>query len=132
MALTFEQFRYGFGNAVSEDEARQLYEQYHVAGSGIPIFQAAFANFNPRTEARADKKNPDRGPMLIIGGEKDHQVPWAIANATYKEQRGPGVTESLRSPTGALAHHRQRMAGSSPDLPGLHPAIRLAGNCRQR
>ena len=89
VALTFEQFRYGFGNAVSEDEARQLYEQYHVAGSGIPIFQAAFANFNPRTEARADKKNPDRGPMLIIGGEKDHQVPWAIANATYKEQRGP-------------------------------------------
>ena len=78
-----------FGNAVSQDEARQLYEQYHVAGSGIPIFQAAFANFNPRTEARADKKNPDRGPMLIIGGEKDHQVPWAIANATYKEQRGP-------------------------------------------
>ena len=51
MALTFEQFRYGFGNAVSEEEARKLYEQYHVAGSGIPIFQAAFANFNPRTEA---------------------------------------------------------------------------------
>jgi non-heme chloroperoxidase len=99
VALTFEQFRYGFGNAVSEDEARQLYEQYHVAGSGIPIFQAAFANFNPRTEAKADKKNPDRGPMLIIGGEKDHQVPWAIANATYKEQsENPGVTEIAEIP----------------------------------
>jgi non-heme chloroperoxidase len=94
VALSFEQFRYGFGNAVSDDEAKQLYEQYHVAGSGIPIFQAAFANINPRTEARADKKNPDRGPMLIIGGEKDHQVPWAIANATYKEQsENPGITE---------------------------------------
>ena len=127
MALTFEQFRYGFGNAVSQDEARQLYEQYHVAGSGIPIFQAAFANFNPRTEARADKKNPDRGPMLIIGGEKDHQVPWAIANATYKEQsENPASPKSLRSPPRALAHHRQRMARSSPDLPGLHPAIRLS------
>ena len=99
VALTFEQFRYGFGNAVSEDEARQLYEQYHVAGSGIPIFQAAFANFNPRTEAKADKKNPDRGPMLIIGGEKDHQVPWAIAHATYKEQsENPGVTEIAEIP----------------------------------
>lgn len=51
VALTFEQFHCGFGNAVSEDEAPQLYEQYHVAGSGIPIFQAAFANFNPRTDA---------------------------------------------------------------------------------
>ena len=99
VALSFEQFRYGFGNAVSEEEARQLYEQYHVAGSGIPIFQAAFANINPRTEARADKKNPDRGPMLIIGGEKDHQVPWAIAHATYKEQsENPGVTEIAEIP----------------------------------
>ena len=94
VALSFEQFRYGFGNAVSDDEAKQLYEQYHVAGSGVPIFQAAFANINPRTEAKADKKNPDRGPMLIIGGEKDHQVPWAISNATYKEQsENPGITE---------------------------------------
>ena len=80
--------------ATQAQEARQLYEQYHVAGSGIPIFQAAFANINPRTEAKVDKKNPDRGPMLIIGGEKDHQVSWAIANATYKEQsENPGVTE---------------------------------------
>jgi non-heme chloroperoxidase len=99
VALSFEQFRYGFANAVSEDEARKLYEQYSVAGSGVPIFQAAFANFNPRTEAKADRKNPDRGPMLVIGGEKDHQVPWAIANATYKEQReNPGITEVTEIP----------------------------------
>ena len=99
VALSFEQFRYGFGNAVSEDEAKQLYEKYSVAGSGVPIFQAVFANINPRTEAKADKKNPDRGPMLIIGGEKDHQVPWAIANATYKEQsENSGVTEVAEIP----------------------------------
>lgn len=93
-ALTFEQFRYGFANAVEELEAHELYEKYHVAGSGVPIFQAAFANVNPRTEAKADMKNPDRGPMLITSGEKDHQVPWAIANATYKRQkRNQNVTE---------------------------------------
>jgi non-heme chloroperoxidase len=86
VTLTFDQFRYGFGNAVSEDEAKELYETYHVAGSGVPIFQAAFANINPGTEVKADKKNPERGPMLIISGEKDHQVPHAIANATYKKQ----------------------------------------------
>jgi pimeloyl-ACP methyl ester carboxylesterase len=99
-ALTFEQFRYGFANAVDEAEARDLYETYHVPGSGIPLFQAAFANFNPRTEAKVDRLNPDRGPMLITSGEKDHQVPWAISNATYKEQKAneKSVTEIVEIP----------------------------------
>ncbi|HEV7652608.1 MAG TPA: alpha/beta hydrolase [Actinophytocola sp.] len=86
VALTYEQFRYGFANAVTEDEAHKLYEEFHVAGSGVPIFQAAFANINPRTEAKVDNESPHRGPMLVISGEVDHQVPWAIANATYKRQ----------------------------------------------
>jgi non-heme chloroperoxidase len=100
VSLTFEQFQYGFANAVDENEARELYEQFHVAGSGIPLFQAAFANINPRTEAKADKKNPDRGPMLIISGELDNQVPWAIANATYKQQKKNehAVTEVIEIP----------------------------------
>jgi non-heme chloroperoxidase len=92
--LTYEQFRYGFANAVSEDEARQLYETYSVPTSGIPLFQAATANLNPWTEAKVDTKNPERGPLLIISGEKDHTVPWAIANASYKQQQdNQGVTE---------------------------------------
>ena len=92
--LTYEQFRYGFANAVSEDEAKQLYETYAVPASGAPLFQAAAANLNPWTEAKVDTKNPERGPLLIISGEKDHTVPWAIANASYKKQkRNEGVTE---------------------------------------
>ena len=52
------------------------------------------ANLNPWTEAKVDSKNPDRGPLLIISGEKDNTVPWAIANASFKQQkRNPGVTE---------------------------------------
>lgn len=86
VTLTFDQFRYGFANAVGEDEAQELYDNYHVAGSGVPIFQAAFANINPGTEVKATMKNADRGPMLIISGEKDHQAPHAIARATYKKQ----------------------------------------------
>src|SRR5215207_8748032 len=92
--LTYEQFRYGFANAVSEDEAKQLYETYSVPTSGKPLFQAATANLNPWTEAKVDTKNPERGPLLIISGEKDHTVPWAIANASYQQQEGnQGVTE---------------------------------------
>jgi non-heme chloroperoxidase len=92
--LTYEQFRYAFANAVDEEEAQQLYGTYAVPASGAPIFQAASANLNPWTEAKVDSKRPDRGPLLIVSGEKDHTVPWAIANAAYKKQkRNEGVTE---------------------------------------
>jgi pimeloyl-ACP methyl ester carboxylesterase len=92
--LTYEQFRFGFANAVSEEEAKQLYETYAVPASGLPLFQAATANLNPWTEAKVNSKNPDRGPLLIISGEKDNTVPWAIANASFKKQkRNGGVTE---------------------------------------
>jgi non-heme chloroperoxidase len=92
--LTYEQFRYGFANAVDEQEAKELYEAYAVPGSGVPIFQAASANLNPWSEAKVDTKNPERGPLLIISGEKDHTVPPAIAKASYRlQKRNPGVTE---------------------------------------
>jgi pimeloyl-ACP methyl ester carboxylesterase len=94
VTLTFAQFRYAFANAVPEDEARRLYDDYHVAAPGLPIFQAATANLNPRTEARVDTENPQRGPLLVLSGDKDHTVPWAIANAAYKRQRpNPSITE---------------------------------------
>jgi pimeloyl-ACP methyl ester carboxylesterase len=92
--LKFEQFRYGFANAVSEEEAKELFETYAVPGSGVPIFQAAAANLNPWTEAKVDTKNPDRGPLLIVVGEQDHTVPPAIAKASFSRQKkNPGVTE---------------------------------------
>ena len=97
--LTYDQFRYGFANAVSEDEAKQLYDAFAVPASGAPLFQAASANFNPWTEAKVDSKNPKRGPLLIISGEKDHVVPWAIANASYKKQkRNESTTEIVEIP----------------------------------
>src|SRR3954464_10246165 len=92
--LTYDQFRYAFANAVGEDTAKELYENYSVPGSGKPIFQAANANLNPWTEAKVDTKNPDRGPMLIIAADSDHTVPPAIANAAFKkQQRNEAVTE---------------------------------------
>ncbi|WP_328685185.1 alpha/beta hydrolase [Streptomyces sp. NBC_01261] len=92
--LTYDQFRYGFANAVGEEEARELYETFAVPAPGAPLFQAATANLNPWTEAKVDTGNPDRGPLLIISGEKDHTVPWSIANASYKKQQhNKNVTE---------------------------------------
>jgi len=92
--LTYEQFRYAFANAVSEEEARALYDEFAVPAPGAPIFQAAAANLNPWTEVKVDTDNPDRGPLLVMSGEKDHTVPHAIAHASYKRQQAnPGVTE---------------------------------------
>jgi pimeloyl-ACP methyl ester carboxylesterase len=97
--LTYEQFRYSFANAVDENEAKELYETFAVPAPGAPLFQAASANLNPWTEAKVDSKNPGRGPLLIISGEKDHTVPWAIANASFKKQeRNENVTEIAEMP----------------------------------
>jgi non-heme chloroperoxidase len=97
--LTFEQFRYAFANTVSETEAKELYDQYAVPGSGAPLFQAAAANLNPWTEAKVDTENPERGPLLMISGEKDHTVPWVVTHASFKRQeRNPNITEVLEIP----------------------------------
>jgi pimeloyl-ACP methyl ester carboxylesterase len=100
VSLTFEEFSYGWANAVDEAEARTLYETFHVPAAGAPLFQAAFANFNPfGGETAVDSKNPERGPMLLIGGGEDHTVPPAITNASYKIQaKNPGVTEEIIIP----------------------------------
>jgi non-heme chloroperoxidase len=100
VTLTFEQFQYGWVNAIDdEDEQRRLYDTYHVAAPGVALMQMANANLNPWSEAKIDTKNPNRGPLLIIDGEKDHTVPWAIANAAYKRQKhNQAVTEIKQIP----------------------------------
>jgi pimeloyl-ACP methyl ester carboxylesterase len=97
--LTLPQFRYAFANGVDEREARELHARYAVPASGAPLFQAATANVNPWSEVRVDTRNPARGPLLIVSGEKDNTVPWAMAHAAYRRQaRNPGVTEIVEMP----------------------------------
>jgi pimeloyl-ACP methyl ester carboxylesterase len=99
VTLTLDQFRYGWANALSDEEAKQLHEAFHVPGPGAPLFQAAFANFNPWTDAKVNSKNPARGPLLVISGEKDHTVPHAIAHASFKlQRRNSGATEFTEIP----------------------------------
>ena len=99
IALTFDQFRYSWANALDESEARELYDTFHVPASAAPIFQAVAANLNPFSETKVDTGNPDRGPLLIIGGEKDHTVPPVLTRSQFKHQeKNPGVTESVELP----------------------------------
>jgi non-heme chloroperoxidase len=99
ITLTFDQFKYGWANALDDTEARHLYDTYHVAAPAVALWQMANANLNPFTDAKIDAGNPERGPLLIIEGERDHTVPRAIANAAYKRQkRNESVTEIVTIP----------------------------------
>jgi pimeloyl-ACP methyl ester carboxylesterase len=99
VALTFDEFTYSWANNLSEAEAHSLYDTYHVPASGTPLFQDVLANLNPFTEAKVDVDNPDRGPLLIISGEKDNTIPPAISQSAYAHQRkNPGVTEITEIP----------------------------------
>lgn len=100
VTLTFEQFSYGWANALDPAEARELYDNYHVAAAGNPIFQAVTANLNPFSETKVNTKNPERGPLLIISGENDHTVPHATAHSAYQIQakRNDGITEFIELP----------------------------------
>ena len=97
VTLTLDQFKYGWANALSDEEAKEIYDRYHVAAPGAPLMQMANANLNPFTEARLDPKNPARGPLLIIDGEEDHTVPWAIASASYKKQKANEAVTEIKS-----------------------------------
>jgi non-heme chloroperoxidase len=97
--LTFEQFQYAFANEVDDAEAHRLYETDAVPAPGKPLFQGAFANFNPWTEDKVNTHNPQRGPLLLISGEKDNTVPVSVVEGAYKRQeKNPGVTQYHKMP----------------------------------
>ncbi|MFI5152503.1 MAG: alpha/beta hydrolase [Chitinophagales bacterium] len=92
VSLTFDQFKYGFANAVSEQEARELYDRWTIPAPARPLFQAAFASISG-SETKVDSKNQNRGPLLITGGEEDHIAPPIFGKASAKKYKYPLVTE---------------------------------------
>ncbi|MFF4733279.1 alpha/beta hydrolase [Streptomyces mirabilis] len=94
VSLTREQFRYGFGNAVSALESDALHQRWSIPGPAKPLFEASVMNFSPNSPLKVDTRNDDRGPLLLIMGGKDHTVPPAISRATFKQYRhSKAVTE---------------------------------------
>jgi pimeloyl-ACP methyl ester carboxylesterase len=96
VALTAEQFRYGFGNAISEAESKELFERWAIPSPGRPLFEAALANFSPGSPAKVDTANSTRGPLLITAGGRDHTVPAAISRATRKLYRNSSAVTDLK------------------------------------
>ena len=99
LPLTAEQFRYAFGNAISEEESLDLYQRWAIPAPGKPLFEAAAANFDPHSPAKVDTANQGRGPLLLIMGGRDHTVPEAITKATVKQYRhSDAVTDLIEFP----------------------------------
>ena len=95
VSLTSEQFRFAFGNALTDEESDELFERWTIPAPGRPLFEAAAANFNPHSPAKVDTDNSGRGPLLLIMGGKDHTVPEAVTKATLKQYRHSEATTDI-------------------------------------
>ncbi len=87
VSLNAEQFRYSFGNAVSEEESQELFDKWTIPAPGKPLFEAAAANFSLHSPAAVDTRNETRGPLLLVMGGQDHTVPEAVTKSTLKQYK---------------------------------------------
>jgi pimeloyl-ACP methyl ester carboxylesterase len=124
VSLSFSQFKYGFANAVPEQEAKELYDRWTIPAPARPLFQAATATFNPSAETKVNTKNPSRGPLLITGGEKDHIAPPILGSASAKKYNPSVITEfklfSNRGHSLIVDHGWREVAGYSLDWLNKH------------
>jgi pimeloyl-ACP methyl ester carboxylesterase len=96
VSLTEKEFRYGFGNAVSEEESSELFDKWSIPSTARPLFQAAAANFALHSEAKVDTDNSTRGPLLLISGLEDHTVPDVVTRSTLKQYRDSTAVTELK------------------------------------
>lgn len=89
------QFRQAVANAVDEEEAEQLFEQYAVPTSlelisDLGLDRTAIGS----ADTMVNTANPERGPLLLISGQEDRIVPDAVTRSVYKLYGdSPAVTD---------------------------------------
>ncbi|MEO8104895.1 MAG: alpha/beta fold hydrolase [Candidatus Saccharibacteria bacterium] len=96
VSLDEAEFYYGFGNALTHQESKLLFDAWTIPSPGKPLFEAAAANFTHHSPAHANTKNPDRGPLLIIGGGHDHTAPASISRSSYRLERQSAAVTDLK------------------------------------
>jgi pimeloyl-ACP methyl ester carboxylesterase len=96
VSLTQKEFRFGFGNALTEQESNELYEKWTIPSPARPLFQAAAANFALHSEAKVNTGNETRGPLLLISGTADHTVPDVVTRSTLKQYRDSAAVTELK------------------------------------
>ena len=96
VSLTSKEFRFGFGNALSQDESDALFERWTIPSPARPLFEAAVANFSLHSPAKVDTHNEERGPLLLISGTEDHTVPDKVTRSTLKQYRESSAVTELK------------------------------------
>lgn len=96
VTLTEKEFRFGFGNALTDEESSELHQRWTIPSPARPLFQAAAANFVMHSEAKVDTKREDRGPLLLISGTADHTVPDVVTRSTLKQYRDSSAVTELK------------------------------------
>jgi pimeloyl-ACP methyl ester carboxylesterase len=96
VSLTKKEFRFGFGNALTEEESDDLFERWTIPSPARPLFEAAAANFSPHSPAKVKTENEDRGPLLLISGIEDHTVPDKVTRSTFKQYRDSTAVTELK------------------------------------
>lgn len=99
VALTAQEFRYGFGNALTMEESTELYTMWSIPSPGRPLFEVAAANFLANAPSRVNVANAERGPLLLIAGERDNTVPPSSVRAQQKlYEKSPAITDIQEFP----------------------------------
>ena len=97
VGFTFDQWRYAFTNTFTEEEARRLYERYHIPASGRVFWGSALANIHPgHDDTHVNYKNPDRAPLLFLAGGEDHLMPPSIQRSNAKHYKADGTVTEFR------------------------------------
>lgn len=94
VALDFDQWNYAFTNTFPVDEARRLYERYHIPASGNILWGGVLANITPgHQDLWVDYKNDARPPLLFVSGSEDHIMPSRVQQSNAKHYKSDTVTE---------------------------------------
>ena len=96
VALTAKEFRFGFGNALTEEESDELFEKWTIPSPARGLFEVAFANFTLHSASKVETANDSRGPLLLISGTADHTVPDVTTRATFRQYRDSSAVTELK------------------------------------
>jgi len=96
VALTSKEFRFGFGNALTEEESDELFDKWTIPSPARGLFEVAFANFKLHSASKVQTDNETRGPLLLISGTADHTVPDVTTRAAFRQYRDSSAITELR------------------------------------
>jgi pimeloyl-ACP methyl ester carboxylesterase len=96
IGLSLEEWKYAFTNTFSDEEAKALYERYHIPANGGILWGSVLANFQPgHQDTWVDYHNDKRAPLLFVSGSEDHIMPPAVQRSNAKHYKSNTLTEHI-------------------------------------